>query len=94
MNTIWIIDGRDTAAYRKHGKNKVKNRPWKAGEFDTSAEAEAFKKGVIAAIGGELKHVFFLPENEALEIDSRVVQELQVKYPHLNIKLIIANSQS
>ncbi len=84
--SIWIIDGRDASAYRKNGQSKVKSRPWRAGAFNTLAEAEAFRLGVQAAIGGGLRNVVFLPEDEAKEIDKRVVEQLRKEYPHIKIE--------
>jgi hypothetical protein len=82
---IWLVGGRDASAYKKAGESKVKTRPWKAGEFDTPEEAEAFRQGIIAAIGGGLRNVAFIDESTAKKIDQRVVDELKKQYPHLNI---------
>jgi hypothetical protein len=82
---IWLVGGRDASAYKKAGESKVKTRPWKAGEFDTPGEAEAFRQGIIAAIGGGLRSVTFIDESTAKKIDERVVDALRKEYPHLNI---------
>ena len=84
--SIWVIDGHDANAYRKNGQSKVKRRPWLAGEFNTLAEAEAFREGIKAAIGGGLRNVVFLPEDEAKEIDKRVVEQLRKEYPYMKIE--------
>lgn len=83
---IWLLSGRDANAMRKGQKSKIKQRPWKAGEFDTPQEAEAFRKGIIAAIGGALRNVAFISSNEAQEIDANIVKRLKNEYPFLNIK--------
>jgi hypothetical protein len=82
---IWLVGGRDASAYKKAGESKVKTRPWKAGEFHTPEEAEAFRQGIIAAIGGGIRNVAFIDESTAKKIDQRVVDELKKQYPHLNI---------
>jgi hypothetical protein len=83
---IWLISGRDVKAYQKGGASKVKTRPWKAAEFDTREEVDAFYQGVSAAIGGGLRSVFYLTPEEGKAIDERIVSELRKQYPEINIK--------
>lgn len=75
---VYIINGRQSTAWMKGKRTGFKDRPWLAGTFDTKAEADAFKLGVAAGIGGGLSYAVFLGREDAAMIDAEVWERAKV----------------
>ena len=69
---VYIINGRASTAWMKGKRKGFKELPWLVAAFDTKAEADAFKQGVAAGIGGGLTHAVFLGPDDAALISAEV----------------------
>ena len=79
---VYIINGRASTAWAKGKRTGFKQSPWLAGTFDTKAEADAFKRGVAAGIGGGLTYAVFLGREDAALIDGQAWEVRKAENPH------------